>query len=76
MKCPKCDGKTSVLDSREREYGGVMRRRICTQCKHRFMTVENVKGKSDYQFSKILFRTKLDLIRSIESVFDRIDQML
>jgi len=33
--CPKCRGKTTVVDSR-----GVHRRRECVECAHRFSTRE------------------------------------
>lgn len=35
MKCPSCNGKTHVLDTR-----GVNRRRECTNCGERFWTAE------------------------------------
>ena len=35
MNCPKCDGDTKVIDSRN-----VRRRRECLVCEHRFTTVE------------------------------------
>ena len=39
MKCPECDYKTSVVDSRRVE-DTVFRRRLCTRCKYRFYTEE------------------------------------
>lgn len=35
MKCPKCKGKTRVLDTREE-----LRRRVCESCKYAFFTIE------------------------------------
>ena len=48
MMCPNChcDGATKVLESREREDGSVMRRRICGRCGFRFKTYEIVRGKA------------------------------
>lgn len=39
MTCPKCNGKTKILDSRG---GGdsVKRRRLCLECGYRFSTIE------------------------------------
>ncbi len=39
MKCPKCGGKSCVVDVREVPYG-VRRRRSCEECGCRFSTVE------------------------------------
>lgn len=48
MMCPNCHcyGVTKVLESREREDGSVMRRRICGRCGFRFKTYEIVRGKA------------------------------
>jgi predicted house-cleaning NTP pyrophosphatase (Maf/HAM1 superfamily) len=35
MQCPKCDGATSVLETRQ-----TRRRRICSACGFRFTTIE------------------------------------
>lgn len=45
MKCPKCNGPTSVKDSRDFVYDDVettRRRRRCGKCGHRYSTVEIV----------------------------------
>lgn len=42
MNCPKCMGKTAVLDTRERKTGDVYRRHECLACRHRYTTVERV----------------------------------
>ena len=39
MQCPKCDGKTKVIDSRP-YIGGVYRKRKCTLCNYQFYTEE------------------------------------
>lgn len=39
MTCPICGGQTLIKDSRPDE-DHVKRRRECTECKHRFSTVE------------------------------------
>lgn len=41
MNCPKCGGKTSVIDSRPSAEGSVIRRRrSCDACQDRFTTFE------------------------------------
>lgn len=45
MKCPKCNGPTSVKDSRDYVYQDMettRRRRRCRKCGHRYSTVEIV----------------------------------
>jgi len=44
VRCPKChNSKTEVIDSRvSKEAASVRRRRRCTDCQHRFTTVEEV----------------------------------
>lgn len=41
MECPKCGGKTRVIDS-GKYIGSVFRQRKCTECDYRFWTEENV----------------------------------
>jgi transcriptional repressor NrdR len=46
MKCPYCrEGDFAVLDSRSQERGGfpIRRRRVCSQCKRRVWTVEQIE---------------------------------
>lgn len=40
MNCPKCKGKTKVIDSRPTDRNTINRRHECTDCKNRFTTVE------------------------------------
>ena len=41
MLCPKCGGKTMVIDSRMyQDERGVRRRRYCPKCEERFTTHE------------------------------------
>ena len=42
MNCIKCNGSTSVVDSRPQETFAVKRRRKCCKCGHRFSTIEQV----------------------------------
>ena len=42
MNCIKCNGSTSVVDSRPQETSAVKRRRKCCKCGHRFSTIEQV----------------------------------
>ena len=39
MTCPKCSGKTKVIDSRP-DVDSVWRKRECLECKYRFETIE------------------------------------
>ncbi len=39
MVCPKCGGNTKVVDSRA-EVDCVNRKRQCTDCSYRFLTIE------------------------------------
>jgi len=45
MNCIKCNGTTSVLDSRPQENSAIKRRRKCGACGHRFNTIEQVLTK-------------------------------
>jgi transcriptional regulator NrdR family protein len=45
MNCIKCNGNTSVVDSRPQEISAVKRRRKCRDCGHRFSTIEQVLTK-------------------------------
>ena len=42
MNCPKCGGKTYIIDSRpdEETHPAIKRRRMCCKCKNRFSTYE------------------------------------
>lgn len=41
MKCPDCNSKTIVADSRSKEQE-VYRRRVCTSCGKVFHTIEKI----------------------------------
>lgn len=43
-KCPTCNGRTAVVDSREGDDNTVVRRRRCLTCGLRFNTVEQFSG--------------------------------
>ena len=45
MKCPKCECRDSrVIDSREVRNGdSIRRRRVCSECGHRFTTYEEIQ---------------------------------
>lgn len=42
--CPKCSGRSKVLDSRTNVEGGLRRRRVCSVCKFRYTTMEFIIG--------------------------------
>jgi len=45
MNCTKCNGTTSVLDSRRQETSAIKRRRKCGTCGYRFNTLEQLLTK-------------------------------
>jgi len=47
--CPKCKGKTIVIDSRRNPKNQVRRRRKCIKCSNRFSTVEIIKTKKSVE---------------------------
>lgn len=48
MRCEKCKGKTTVLETRKNEkFSGVYRRRKCLNCGHKFITVEEITTDID-----------------------------
>ncbi|WP_399476743.1 NrdR family transcriptional regulator [Virgibacillus halodenitrificans] len=51
MKCPICEGKTRVRDTRLRE-NGFKRYRECLNCHVRFVTYEKVDLKSVWEVVK------------------------
>jgi len=40
MLCPKCSGKSSVVDSRITPDKSIRRKRVCQKCKHVYRTLE------------------------------------
>lgn len=48
VKCPKCNGDTTVLETRQRK-DGMSRRRMCIECGNRFSTMESIKEKAIYK---------------------------
>jgi transcriptional regulator NrdR family protein len=55
LLCPKCNGGTTVYNSRPQKNGTTKRYRECLYCGHRFKTVE------DYNFKPIKnFRIKAE----------------
>lgn len=54
MKCPICNGKTVVLYDRLYD-NGISRRRHCTQCRYRFVTLEIVapEGRHGRMLTKL-----------------------
>ena len=52
LLCPKCNGATTVYDSRPKENGTTKRYRECLHCGHRFKTIEIVR-KEDRENEQI-----------------------
>ncbi|MBF8970078.1 MULTISPECIES: transcriptional regulator NrdR [unclassified Streptococcus] len=48
MRCPECQNDaTKVIDSRQVENGGaIRRRRVCENCHHRYTTYERIETKA------------------------------
>ena len=65
MKCPFCrEGDFAVVDSRSHRGGfPIRRKRICTQCKRRVMTVEYVEEAPLKVIKKDLSREPFDLAK-------------
>ena len=62
--CPKCLGKTMVIQTRENIKGETKRRRLCIECKFRYSTIEllidhhgNIHGKENDRESTALHKT-------------------
>lgn len=47
MNCPKCKGKTKVIDSRPYFENKIRRRRACIKCGQRFTTYEMLNPTLD-----------------------------
>ena len=45
LLCPKCNGATTVTNSRPKKNGTTKRDRKCLNCNYRFRTVEIVREK-------------------------------
>jgi len=57
MECPKCRGKTDVINSRlNLDYNVVRRRRKCLKCGYRFTTYES----SEFEKPKKLRKKKIE----------------
>lgn len=48
MKCPKCGGKTTVLDTRHPTPNKIYRQRQCLECNHKFITSETECALTPY----------------------------
>ena len=50
MNCPKCGGKTYVIDTRfsEKYSPSIIRRRVCYKCRSRFSTYEVMPQMLEY----------------------------
>ena len=77
MNCIKCNGSTSVVDSRPQETSAVKRRRKCCKCGHRFSTIEQVLtgvalAKKAVIANRIVFNddSYLDPLSDDDSYFD------
>jgi transcriptional regulator NrdR family protein len=58
MRCPKCNGKTDCINSRDRKLGRV-RRRMCNNC-GRYSTVEiELKRYESLKKTERIFRANI-----------------
>ena len=62
MNCIKCNGTTSVLDSRRQETSAIKRRRKCGACGHRFNTIEQVLTERTV-VKTVVVKEKIKIIR-------------
>lgn len=53
MKCPKCNGKLAVFDSRVRANNTTWRRLECVKCRERYTSVEELQGYSPWETSNL-----------------------
>lgn len=56
MNCPRCGGKTAVIDSTP-DFDSVYRRRKCLKCSHKFVTTELM---GDYEASLKLSELRVE----------------
>lgn len=73
--CPKCDTRTSVLDSRQDIDGSVRRRRACTSCKLRFTTQEVVIKADIAKYENQRLRLFNRIWPGLEKIADLIDEL-
>jgi transcriptional repressor NrdR len=86
MQCPNCGGDTQVSETRQPEGKHlVRRRRVCTQCKHRFTTLEQLAppplkvekrrgGTEPYQRAKLT--RCLERVSKHRPVQEQVDDMV
>lgn len=53
MKCPECNGKLAVFDSRLRANNTTWRRLECVKCGERYTSVEELVGYSNWESSNL-----------------------
>jgi transcriptional regulator NrdR family protein len=45
LTCPKCGAATLRVEGTRRKTDSIMRNRLCTSCKRKFVTIEKAAGK-------------------------------
>lgn len=82
MNCPKCGGRSDVIDGRVTSYG-VRRRRECRDCKHRWPTVELIcperqvaRAAKIYEHGSDLADLLITHIDNLSEVVDNLKQRL
>src|SRR5688572_31060512 len=86
MQCPNCGGDTQVSETRQPEDKHVVRRRrVCTQCKRRFTTLEQLatpplkveKRAGHHQpYDRAKLARCLEHVTKHRPVQDKIDEMV
>jgi transcriptional regulator NrdR family protein len=66
VNCPKCQGDSSVTETRA-VTAGVRRRRRCDQCNEKFSTVEQVVPNHARYDEPMIFVPKKALLDAIEN---------
>jgi len=78
MKCPKCQRKTEVTDSRPAPNNRIRRRRGCPNCSHTFTTYESTDISEDK--AKLLRMQEIQLklidkrVRALQALMRRMEK--
>ena len=62
MKCPNCEGKLYVIDTRS-DLGVTYRRKRCGDCERTYVTVEKIDISGEGE-AALLYQKKLELDKS------------
>ena len=60
LRCPKCNSKSIVYNSRPTDNGSVRRNRECYKCYHRYATIEVLAPERGYRSGPPVKRRRVD----------------